>query len=1634
MNGLRSRRRTSRGRRLLGALAVFGLLTGGASALAAPAGATAPGGHAGRNAPRASARAAEDGIGTQAALARASASGKAVAVTSATTATSTVTANPNGTLTVRQFTIPVRKKIGGKWKGLDPTLRRTADGRISPAVSTGGIDFSPGGSGPLATMSAGTSSLSFTLPMRLPAPRLSGATATYPDVLDGVDLSVTADEQGGFSEVLVVKDAAAAADPELRSLTLATKAHGVRLSADATGNVAAKDRTGRPVFTATAPRVWDSATDAAAPQAPTSTGKSAAGDPAKGSAASTSAGPPTGQAVTDPLTGTAVDAASGLPLRSSPAAPGEHAHTAALKLAAKTAGITLTPPAALLGAPSTVYPVYIDPTFTAPSASSSLQAWTQTNSYYHSASYWKSGDLLRVGYQDWQEPTFKARSFVQISVPSKIYGATVLSSQLNFTEEWSPSCTATGVQLWKSSGISSGTTYDNPPTLSSEIDSATVAHGHDSSCPAAGVGFDIGSAMQSAATAKSASLTFGLRASDESDAYGWKEFSDKVSVSTTYDHAPTVPNTMSTSPVTSCTTSTVGDGDVTLHVKASDPDGGTVGVAFSAVNHATGATVASSSSGSLTASSGSTFSLKIPKATLESTASIKALQIDWKAQDTDFHFTSAWSRTCSFTFDPSRPGAPVITLPNTSAECPVTPPADDSTDPPTVGTIGSHCSFTISPDPGGAVTPTAYVYQLNGGPAHTLGASSGRIVLTPERFTNTLTVTSLSAGANYGDTASLVFDSATPQSAAADGDLTGQGTPDLLEVGAKSVNGLPSGLWMATGQAGPGHSGNGHVDSAATDIGMYGSGVDADSATGFGTPADYDGAIAFTGLFTRDNLQDVLVYYPSGPHAGTGEILHGNGDGSALDAGNPADILSGSLDDPFGDAPLQLADADGVTGDNSGGQSAYPDLIGISGDTTNGYYLNLYTGDTGTVGSYGSGPGGVDNSLPLLTTATPTGGTDWQDWTLASTVLPASSPTPGTALYLWDSATGDLYLWTGLSYDPDTGAFSFTSHHVSTDWNTGASRTLQAADIDGDGTPDLWSTDASGKVTAGLMAADDSGFRSAVTQDTLAAQSHIWDLDEQTDGTVGSTAGSADQTSPTGPVITSASSAAMWSTGDLFSPDIQLNTGVSATTATLTSSAAPLDLSGSFSLSLWAKPTIAGDAIVSQSGTHTAGMKVYADKATGEWYFCMAASDVASPTTDCARGSHVDLGTWTHLTVTYDAANKMMALYVNGVDAGSIAHTPTTAAFNGALVIGGYLSNGAMTAFLDGAVSQLRTWKQVLTPTQVAGTETNGNFTLFPNDSTRYASGSSWTRNATTVAFDQGRLTVTVAGTPMWTKGTATTPAATLSFQTDGNLVAYPDATTQSGALWASNTNFGQGGAMLLQPDGNLVIYLDDGMPVWATGTAYDYADQWTLTSASGGDDAAGLNPSSPSASVTWGPNHKGTPGAAAVFDGSDGVIRATAPAMDTTKSYTVSCWIEVQTLDTTQFCAGQGTTYHQAFYLGFSSTDGWVFRTTTNDPSTTATIITTSAPALIGTWEHLTGVYTAGSGTMQLYLDGSLADTATNTTPQYSPGGPLTIGAIATASAPNSLYNQLTGSVSDVRAYPGALTASQVAALYASS
>ncbi|WP_327317949.1 hypothetical protein [Streptomyces sp. NBC_01235] len=496
---------------------------------------------------------------------------------------------------------------------------------------------------------------------------------------------------------------------------------------------------------------------------------------------------------------------------------------------------------------------------------------------------------------------------------------------------------------------------------------------------------------------------------------------------TTQDNPPAVPTSLHTSPVTSCDgTTIVGDTDVYLYAKVSDPDGGTLGVDF-LLSRRDSEPADAIAEAQVSAASGTNAVYIIRKDRLESAAGGSITEFDWKVRASDSDHTSDWSTVCHFSFDPTHPGTPVIAEPGAS-------------------TVGQPLGIAVSAPSGGTV-PTGYRYQLNaGGPVNVTADASGNatITVTPTSQTNILSVTSVSAGGNYGETATIYIISAAPSTNQADGDLTGDNIPDLVTVGAQ--NGLPSGLWLAPG------TGEGDVSASPTDIGVNGNGRNSN-----GSPSDFDGSTVITGRFTGGAEQDVLAYFPNGMYAGTGMIIKGNGDGSPLSpvSGNSFHIQGGSLQDMYGDNPVQLANAGNTSGRNTG----LPDLIGISGDSANGYALNLYASGF-NAGLY----------FPItLNATTPDGTADWNDWTVATMQLPGAGGGSSTAMFLWNKSTGELDLWENLAADPETGDLTYTAYPVATEWNTGAAPNLQAADANGDGVPDLWAVSDGGTVTTDLF-------------------------------------------------------------------------------------------------------------------------------------------------------------------------------------------------------------------------------------------------------------------------------------------------------------------------------------------------------------------------------------------------------------------------------------------------------------------------------------------------------------------------------------------------------------------------------------
>jgi hypothetical protein len=209
--------------------------------------------------PTVPARAADaQGVSITAAVAQAEQSGQPVVATAETTETTTIQANPDGTLTATVSSGPVQEpdltSLTG-WSPIDLTLQSTNQG-LEPAVSAVDTVFSDGGAGALAWISDGSNVYAEGWASSLPDPIVSGYTATYPDVLPGVDLTLQAQPQG-FEQGFVV-DA-----PPIQPLVLDVplSLRGLTAQVDDSGQLVVTDPAGNPVAAASAATMSDAAID-----------------------------------------------------------------------------------------------------------------------------------------------------------------------------------------------------------------------------------------------------------------------------------------------------------------------------------------------------------------------------------------------------------------------------------------------------------------------------------------------------------------------------------------------------------------------------------------------------------------------------------------------------------------------------------------------------------------------------------------------------------------------------------------------------------------------------------------------------------------------------------------------------------------------------------------------------------------------------------------------------------------------------------------------------------------------------------------------------------------------------------------------------------------------------------------------------------------------------------------------------------------------------------------------------------------------------------------------------------------------------------------------------------------------------
>ncbi len=182
--------------------------------------------------------------------------GKRVEVANQRSATSTVYAEPDGTHTTEMTATPTRFRRGSDWVSLNRTLTPRADGLVAAKSVEEEVVLSGGGTTALVRMAADARELALYWPTPLPKPSLSGNSATYAEVLPGVDLVMRA-ESGGYQQQLVVKTAEAAKNPAVARMGLHMMAKGVKVTAESSGALKAVDDKGTLVFASASSTMWD---------------------------------------------------------------------------------------------------------------------------------------------------------------------------------------------------------------------------------------------------------------------------------------------------------------------------------------------------------------------------------------------------------------------------------------------------------------------------------------------------------------------------------------------------------------------------------------------------------------------------------------------------------------------------------------------------------------------------------------------------------------------------------------------------------------------------------------------------------------------------------------------------------------------------------------------------------------------------------------------------------------------------------------------------------------------------------------------------------------------------------------------------------------------------------------------------------------------------------------------------------------------------------------------------------------------------------------------------------------------------------------------------------------------------------
>lgn len=1017
-----------------------------------------------------------------AASAQAKSSGVAVTVVAATDAENEVVANTDGSFTRSIAAVPVRVQQSGTWVPLDATLQHNSDGTWSTAATSATLVLSGGGpaGSTLAAMDDQGQDLAFTWPTALPAPTVTGSVALYADVLPDVDLQLTANLQGGFTDLVIVRSQAGAENPALASLTLGTTTSvDLTLSADAAGDISATDTAGQLVYRAPAPSMYDS-TGLAGPTGSASATAARAGvHQALAMTAQDSTPTPSPSAI-GTADAPAVNGAAPAPVAGDQSAP--------VAVQVTSSAVTLTPDQSLLTSSNLVFPLVIDPGFTPELAYSPVSVGASGSVSHYTYLQAGCGDQdnfdantqydtygLGAGYQGFSHCQGVERALYEFNLGSALAGADVniLGATLTVDETyiaWSAcdssnnqgksavSAYYTTTRLSNSLGNSMGRTWNNFNTVGTKVDTETIGGANRTGCAGNySSGFQVKNAV---AATTDGHITLELRGLEtSSDANSFKRFAKTGTLAVTYNTTPRVPTTTTVTPTPAsptsqgCTTDSSQwgwipgggtGGSVLLAAKVADPDAShnqEVQGQFSLKDITSGAVLIAQGNTSAStdddgwAVSGTSVSKSVAASTLTD-----GHTYTWTVRTYDGFTTSANATACSFKYDATAPtGLTVDGSPLGTGQCVAAADSVQGT-PRTValqaGDAGSGVShFAYSwQDSSSLAADGGTKIPYNGG----AGTATGSLSFTPTSWgAYTLWLDVSDKAGNQSSTGCYTFNVTANHSAiATPGDVTGDKIPDVVTADANgNLDAWPTG------------SANG----AHVQISNNSNGVNLGAP---GPGGSWAGALVTHRLPAATPQRTYIVDDLWALRADRTALFLYQNSLNLPGSTNTANFTTSHYTGPIGPCDNAPAGCNGHRAD----WSQVNQLLSV-GDMNNDTYPDLVTEEAG--GNIWFFPGtstaGVLGTPSLLSI--------WasrDNWTL---IAPGNTPNDGGVAQLWgrDNDSGKLYTWAITNAtaggNPTWGAQ--TQIGIGYPAST-YPQIMSEGDTNGDSLPDLLATTAAG--------------------------------------------------------------------------------------------------------------------------------------------------------------------------------------------------------------------------------------------------------------------------------------------------------------------------------------------------------------------------------------------------------------------------------------------------------------------------------------------------------------------------------------------------------------------------------------------